>query len=296
MAAHCSPKNHKFSKTGTCYSKQELEVIARKYNEAASAKGFQPIQLSTQKKVLHKRIAEKLEPICSYREDCWATQEFMDHDTRRTLQEAFRPYKPVEWYSNKREWLSNFDILYVMNQYEHKYPNFEFLGVYPIDFAEYYPRSNICIGGNDMCNFDVRKLASKGKTRFAMVLNLDTHDMSGSHWVAIYADINPRSKNYGIFYYDSVANSVGHRTKKFMKQMVEQVKRYYPRRKREFKDHYNRIQKQFKNTECGMFSMVFLTQCLKEIPFQLICKYMKKDDDMNKFRDSLYTPRLDKTV
>ena len=57
-----------------------------------------------------------------------------------------------------------------------------------------------------------------------------------------------------------------------------------------FAMRYNRIQKQFDNYDCGVFSEVFITQMLKNISFDEICKRMKSDRDINKLRDVLYTP------
>ena len=53
---------------------------------------------------------------------------------------------------------------------------------------------------------------------------------------------------------------------------------------------YNKIQKKFDNYDCGVFSEVFLTQILKDIPFDVICQKMKTDREINALRDVLYTP------
>jgi hypothetical protein len=57
-----------------------------------------------------------------------------------------------------------------------------------------------------------------------------------------------------------------------------------------FKVQSNKIQKQFANTECGMFSIIFATQMLKLVPFDFICKHMRTDAEINKIRDVIYTP------
>ena len=36
----------------------------------------------------------------------------------------FAPQSPISWKDNITEWLSNYDILNVMSQYENKYPKF----------------------------------------------------------------------------------------------------------------------------------------------------------------------------
>jgi hypothetical protein len=171
-------------------------------------------------------------------------------------------------------------------QYEHLHKDFKFLGVHPIDFAVKY--DGYCIG-RYLCDFDIKKLGKK--KRFAMVLNLDRHDQSGSHWVALYCNLNPRNKNFGIYYYDSVASPAGDEVTAFMASICEQVQRYHPRLAKKFERMENTIQRQFKNTECGMFCIVFLTQCVKNTyTFQEICEKMKNDDEINKIRDIVFRP------
>ena len=41
-----------------------------------------------------------------------------------------------------------------------------------------------------------------------------------------------------------------------------------------------------------MFSIIFLIQSLKNIPFETICKNMPTDDTVNTLRDTIYLPSL----
>lgn len=284
---HCSPYNHvKYGeKDGTCYSQDDLKKIAKEYNKTASKK----IPIDLPKKVLHTKLKEGFKNICTH-ESCWIGRKTTN---LRELKTSFRPEKPQEWYDNRGTWLNTYDILLVMNQYQILYKDFKFVGVYPIDFTKSNSTGR-CIGdsfkerGNSsqytLCNFDVKALMKEKKKRFAMVLNLDEHDEPGSHWVSIYCNLNPKKENYGIYYYDSVANEPETEILEFMKFVKKQVN------DPKFKLKYNTTQKQFKNNECGMFSLIFLTQCLKNVPFNFICKHMKTDDEINKLRDILYSP------
>lgn len=289
ISLHCSPQKFAIGASdGTCYTKKELELIAKNYNKTVQQPD-QKLPLVKNKKVLHQKISEKLQHVCKDREDCWLEQDFLDSDIRRKLQASFRPLKPPEWYKNERTWLNNYDINYVMKQYEQKYKDFVFLGVYPIDFYENYPGTNTCIG-DFMCMFNIKNMLEKKKTRFGLVLNLHTHDKPGSHWVALYCDCNVRHNNYGIYYYDSVGIRPNERVRHFMNTIENQAKELFSRRKRIFAKKHNVIQKQFKNTECGMFCLVYLTQCLKDVQFDSICSRMPKDDTINSFRNVLYRP------
>ena len=46
----------------------------------------------------------------------------------------FAPSKPSSWSKNPNEWLSNYDIKHVLDQYSDTYKHFAFIGPTPIDF------------------------------------------------------------------------------------------------------------------------------------------------------------------
>lgn len=284
--SHCSPS--KYGKGNTCLSKKELEIVATDYNETYTN---DKIDITLPKKKLYNTIRTKLQGICKKddEESCLIEQDFVKDDHKKALEQSFRPKKPKSWYKNSRTWLNTFDILHVMKQYESLHKTFAFLGVFPMDFQQQYSTGQ-CIGMT-LCNFNISDFIKKKKDHFAFVLNLDYHYESGSHWIAVYANLNPKKNNFGIYYYDSVANPPTKEVKTFATSIVSQVNQYYkPNIAKNFKTQYNVKQKQFKNTECGIFSMVFITQMLKYIDFHYICNYMKKDDQMNDIRDILYRP------
>lgn len=273
---YCSPLNQvKYGKTdGTCYSKRDLQEIAKQYNNLSKD---HKIPLNLPKDELHDQLEKAFQMVCSG-EFCWA--EKMSLADKMT--HVFRPKKPQEWNEDRYTWLNTYDILFVMQQYEELHKDFTFLGVHPIDFAQ-KNSTGACIG-DILCNFHVDLLQKTNKPKFGMILNLDPHYKGGSHWVSMYACLDPQSINYGIHYYDSVATPPPKEAIDFMKLVKKQVK------DRKFNIKVNTIQKQTKGTECGMFSIVFLTQCLKNVPFKTICKRMMTDDDINKLRDVIYTP------
>ena len=212
-------------------------------------------------------------------EFCWAQHVAMSDK----MTHVFRPEKPSEWNKDRYTWLNTYDILFVIQQYEALHTDFKFLGVYPIDFAN-TNSTGACIG-DTLCNFDIQNLHKNKKTHFGLILNLDTHDQSGSHWVSLYCNLEPKHKNYGIFYYDSVANPPSREVKTFMSLVKKQM-----HNDPKFKIKWNKIQKQKENSECGMFSIIFLTQCLKDMSFDAICRQMPMDEEINRLRDVIYTP------
>lgn len=279
---YCSPAHHKFSKKGTCFSTEQIHLIANELREKAQI----DVPANSEKRI-EKSVREYFKDKC-HNEFCWLNH--LSYETRRRLEHAFRPPKPSSWLTNRRKWLNTDDIKYVMVQYQALHKDFKFFGVHPIDFSSYYSGTDVCIG-KELCDFDLSKL--EGKKRFAFVLNLDKHHQPGSHWVAVYCNINPRLNNFGIYYYDSVAYGPGKEVREFMDLVESLVKarRIGSRSKKVFEKKHNHIQRQFKNTECGVFCLVFLTQCVKNIPFDELCRRMKTDDDINKIRDILYRPR-----
>lgn len=291
---YCSPSRQKMGlEDKTCMTTEELRELATNYNEFVEKTGLhkqQKVVVSKKKDELLKQLTSKLGKQCGNGDHCWVQQPFVKPDLQDTLlKKAFRPLKPDSWYKNRKTWLNTFDIQKVMEQYQDKHKDYVFLGVFPIDFQS-VDASGQCIA-MDMCGFHISKLISKGRKRFGMVLNLDRHDQSGSHWVAVYCNLSPRRKNFGIYYYDSVANSPPKEVAEFMKGVEKQSYEVFSKKVADrFAMRYNKIQKQFDNYDCGVFSEVFLTQILKDIPFDIICQKMKTDNEINKLRDVLYTP------
>ena len=288
---YCSPERFDMGqKDKTCMSVNELQDIAKEYNKNKATHDDKKVKVSSNKKKLVRELQEKLGSSCGVADHCWVQQDFVSEETKqRILEKAFRPLKPKTWYINRQTWLNTFDILKVMKQYEEKYTDFAFLGVFPIDFAGNDHNGN-CVS-QTMCEFSLKKLLDKGKKRFGMVLNLDKHDESGSHWVALYCNLQPRRKNFGIYYYDSVAYPPPPEVAKFMQQVEKDSYNVFSKNVADkFAMRYNKIQKQFSNYDCGVFSEVFLTQILKNVPFDDICQRMHTDEHINKLRDVLYTP------
>lgn len=288
---YCSPERFEMGqKDNTCMSVNELQDIAKEYNEKKAVSKKSKVRLSGNKKKLIKELQEKLGNSCGKADHCWVQQDFVSEATKqKILEKAFRPLKPKSWYINRQTWLNTYDILKVMKQYENKYTDFLFLGVFPIDFAENDEQGN-CVAPI-MCEFSIKKVLDKGKKHFGMVLNLDKHDESGSHWVAVYCNLQPRQKNFGIYYYDSVAYQPPPEVATFMQQIEKDSYNVFSKKVADkFAMRYNKIQKQFSNYDCGVFAEVFLTQMLKRIPFDQLCKRMHTDDEINKLRDVLYTP------
>ena len=125
----CSPAvSGKSISTESCYTNPIIIKIRDAYHRTHP---HQPRIRGSPKQIL-KELQHKLKKQCE-KEDCWL--ELLPKSQREYLdQYVFAPDQPQEWKNNPDEWLTNYDIMKVLQQYEIAYPNFCFLGPSPIDF------------------------------------------------------------------------------------------------------------------------------------------------------------------
>lgn len=254
---------------GSCYDEKDILEIAKANN--IPTKGKSPTKLWSM-------IRNELKHECND-ERCWAEKAHPYVQAR--LVACFRPEHPLEWEQDPRTWLSNVDIERVMVQYETNHPEFDFLGVVPLDFAERL-HDNRCVAER-MCTLDVKQLAAEGKTCLGCVVNLDRHDMSGSHWVAFY--ISLKGKNSGTYFYDSIARSPPRPISLFLEGIVRVSRRDDP----SHAFRHNTVRKQYKNSECGVFCIRFLESMLiGRRDFDKVCETMPNDDEVFELRDKYF--------
>jgi hypothetical protein len=202
-------------------------------------------------------------------------------DLRTICKRELKPEKPESWYKNPKTWLSNWDIQNVMTQYaQNKSYHYEFMGVFPIDFAV-MSQSGMCMYSS-ICNINIKSCLKRGKSFIGLITNLDRHDQSGSHWTSTFIVIDPKLKTYGAFYYDSTGSPIPSYLLTFLKNVKEQCLNLHP--DKEFLINQNKKQHQRKNTECGIFSMLYQIRWLNK-------HIIKKD--MTTFHEILANPNID---
>lgn len=282
--ARCAPTK-KFS-NGTCFTIDSLIKIANKYNKTFNDKINLTTDLITDKKALLRELAIKMKGRYNCDNDvCWLTSKVVrsidDNDIKHG---TFRPIGP----KNQYDWLSTNDINNAMRQYERKYIDFKFFGAVPYDFAD-LPYFN-------MSDIDFSKLYNTTH-KLGAVINLDEHNMPGSHWVALYVDLH---RNI-IYYFDSFGKKPGRRINLFVRKILtfmynkksnthinveEFMKKYHT--SDDYDVRYNRIQHQFKNSECGVYSMNFIIRLLGGESFDSIVNDIMNDDAMNECRKTYF--------
>ena len=117
-----------------------------------------------------------------------------------------------------------------------------------------------------------------------MVLNLDKHYQSGSHWVMAALDMR-RPNKPELYYYDSFARSPPVTLMPFFRRLLSRATSDADARKwMARKSCYNSHVHQRKNTECGVFSMLALEALIHGVRFKTYCSNEMNDDDVQKER------------
>lgn len=289
----CAPSK-KFTDE-SCFTLESLKLIASKYNEQNSTN---KINITDNKKHLVTELTNIFSKTCDT-QSCWLRLDVVKNMNNEDIQEnTFRPVGP----SKKYDWLSTTNINDVLSQYEELHKDFVFLGAVPNDFQQ-LPM----LGLSDI-NFD--NFVNQGKTKLGMVINLDTHNQSGSHWVALYTDL---SKNQ-LYYFDSIGKKPGKRIKRFNNQIIKYLynkeknksleigkiaglinnlndknkKNKYikvlNKKLKNFDIRYNNIQHQQENSECGVYSINFILRLAKGEKFDDVTKNITSDEEVNKCR------------
>lgn len=262
---------------GSCASLYVLRELANAYNYTAQP--IDKIKLSSNVEVLNPQkykaylvyqLNMKIKDECGMNQKCWSKQNFIKNMEEKAREEltkyTFRPNSP----QGQFEWLSTFDINNALQQYYVPDKGFKFFGAVPMDFAEL----NLEISN---CNYD--SYYKKGFHKLGVVFNLDNHDQPGSHWTAMYTDLNKGC----IYYFDSFGIKPEQRVRSLMKKQVNFLDSI-GKKIDDIKIDYNKIQHQKGNTECGVYSINFLIKMAKGEDFNEYCNKINTDKQINKCR------------
>jgi hypothetical protein len=287
---HCAPRRVAHYMTqNTCFTPEELVRIGEEYNIRNPSNPIQIENLDTPKNLL-QTLDQRFEQACqgqSSKERCW-----IDHLRLSELSKNFRPTQPKSWKQNKYEWLSSTDIETALNQYQELDQSFVFLGAVPIDFADRKNPGGDCISRH-VCSFNIHDALRDGKTDFAMVINLDPHHKSGSHWVCCFCHFYPDDPKFGICFFDSAGKRPKRHILDFMRSIKQEVSKAYAKDvSKFFRMKYNAKQKQFGDSECGMFCIAFIITCLENplFTYQEVCDTITSDNYVHRLRSVLFTP------
>ena len=283
---------------GSCLSLDKLKKISNNDNIKYKSKpNYKPINITDEKESLVEQLNKRLKE-CSD-QICWTRLNIIKEiDEDRSIRDGtFLPKGP----SDKYEWLSTNHIDQVIAQAQEIHNDFVFLGAVPYDFEE--------LSGLEVYNIDFEEYQKNHKkNKFGMVINLDTHNKKGSHWVALYFDL----KKNQIYFFDSVGKRPGSRIRKFINKIIKYMyfKLYKEkliindviknrdsgnlRDSKQYKNleaidvRFNQNQHQFKDSECGVYSIYFILELLNDRSFQELSVSIVKDEEMNRFRSKYF--------
>lgn len=266
----------------SCFTIDALRKIASKWNEEHKDRKIE-FNDSTIGKTLWSSINNMMKSKCN-NEVCWMKQDFIKNSTlARELLKNFKPFMPKTWSENPREWLNTIDIRDVMNQYEIKYPSFEFIGPVPMDFDKKLGFGECVV--DELCKISLENLKKKGKSKIGVIFNLDKHTQSGSHWVAM----NCNMENGEICYWDSYGLEPNKEVVILMNRLKEQGDKLKDTNNHiKMKIKINENRHQYKNSECGMYCIYFITSLLDGKTFETIVQTIIDDDTMNGKRNDFY--------
>lgn len=247
---NCAPsKKNKLN--FSCYDIEDIYSFKELWNEHNPNNKI----LDNDTFVIWKKLKKNLSNVCS-NERCWLKQKFLDNSENKLLiKKLFSPKMPKSWLKNINTWLSSNDIIQLIKQYEKAYKNFKFIGPSPIDFDSKF-NNGVCVW-EELCKLNLYDYYKKNINKIGIILNLDPHYKTGSHWVANFIDLN----NKFIFYFDSNGVNIPKPVKILNERLIKQFKSDT----NIILSHYvNRLQHQYKDGTCGIYSLYVLIQLLTE--------------------------------
>jgi len=275
---HCSPFKH--SESYSCFSHKALLKIA---NALTKIDGIDVPYEDSNDKRLYSNICKAVQNNfgCNT-EACWLNiRKLMKNLSNKDadyFREYFRPKMPKEIVDDYTEWISNFDIESVLEQYNKDVSDFYFYGAVPIDFRK-------CSVSN-LCKVNIGDHVKKGENKIGIVFNTDESDESGKHWISMYIDIEGRNLEGqpGIYYFDSFGSRPG----KEVKNLISKLQKQGNKNDIEFVVSHN--DKSFQNNtfSCGYYCMHFLEQMIKGDSFSSYLKSGINDKKMIRYQKQCY--------
>lgn len=246
---------------------------------APATAGSKTLRLRQHGRTLRQKLGEKTN--CKSTDERCILEAAGTVAAKKLLAHAFRPPKPTDWDSDPDQWLDNHNIGQVLKQYADIYPWFRFFGVHPIDFSApspYKKGERECLIPQ-MCSIEIPKLRSQGIRYGGVVFNLDNHLGNGTHWVALVIDTNV--KKPGVYYFDSYGMRPPRQVKRFMEDLsIEEPNGIFG---------YNGRRFQYSDSECGMYSILFIICMIHGVPFAKFVKRPIADKYMLALRNWLFS-------
>mgnify|MGYP006089249101 CR=1 FL=1 len=246
------------NKSKTCMKLNSLKKIAQKLNKDERFNKYKDIDIKKYNKENKEKLVNKIKKkiTCDSKLDFCILKK--NKNFLNIIQRDFKPKGPIK----NDEWLSSLDLINVMEHYENKYDDFEFIGPYPIDFKYIY---------DEFFNLNMKKLM-KSKKKLGIIFNTDISTGPGQHWISLFLDLD----NKTICYFDSA----GQKPPKEIIDLLKELKKECKKNNSKMSIIINKTQFQFDNSSCGIWSLFHIISRLKGESCNFIYKSKKNNDKM----------------
>ncbi|MGL5934751.1 MAG: Ulp1 family isopeptidase [Cetobacterium sp.] len=196
------------------------------------------------------------------------------------IQDNFKPYGPRD-----TSWFSNVNIDDVLDQMEKKYTNKDnkFLHIHyqMIDFED--QKTELA----KLCWPDKYE---EGYRCFGAVLNTDTSDRSGQHWMAIYGSFLDSDETFTIEYFNSSGSLPMKQISNWMNRIKHEWQPYFRNDRKIETITSTRIVQQEDDHSCGAYSLYYIMSRLAGTPYKWFEHNRIGDENMHEFRKYLFRP------
>jgi len=190
------------------------------------------------------------------------------------LAQRFRPEGPAKG----NALLSNFDVDGTLYQYALAYRGFMPISYGMIDFKQY---------DSHLAEFSVKDMLKKGFNCAGCVINTDTHDGHGKHWICVFVDC--RGKNWQVESFNSSGKPPRKEILDWMAAVQLQLVENLPS-----KAHTTEqiliygVQHQKGDSECGVYALYYIWARLNGFEAQSFLQNIIPDQEIEKFRGYLF--------
>ena len=282
VSLQCNPTS-KLTMNGpneSCYSTDQIQELKRIWN---SKNPHDKIDKVTDDDIWNE-LRTKNKARCD-KESCWVKEMVKSLNLKKEMLNSFAPEAPSEWDKKPNTWLTNVDIAKVMKQYTDAYYCFTFLGPSAIDYDTIIDGTCVC---KDLCNFNLDSHIQNKKTKIGITFNTDTHEGGGEHWISLFIHIPKKT----IFFFDSVGALPPKSVKRFADKVIQQGKELTQPIDFIF-DHNHPVEHQYKNTECGVYSLFFIIYMLEDkINGEYLKTHIISDSAIEKYRKIFFNDKL----
>ncbi len=211
-------------------------------------------------------------------------QNFISNDeVTEILKEHFKPSGPAF----STEWLSNYNIDDVLDQFSKKHKSFYHVYFQMRDFEKNKlkpsEKANPEMLHRSLADIDFAKQIKEGTRSFGCVLNTDLSSGSGQHWFCLFGDF--RKQPYQLEYFNSAGDAPLDEVQVWLDKTKHQIMKDTGK---PVKLVICRTHHQRDGHSCGPYSLFYIVNRLKGVPSEAFNKDIGGDARMLKWRKELF--------